>query len=76
MAAAAIEKRTTARAHLVPPWGHCQHCRYFGSPARMPLAAEEALCRQPELARYELEVFGAGGCRRFEMRAGLEQTAE
>jgi hypothetical protein len=50
-------------------WGHCQHCKHFGSPARIPLANEEAPCKQPELSRYTLIVFGASGCDAFEMRA-------
>lgn len=57
-------------------WGHCQHCKHFGSLARIPLPNEEARCHQPELARYELKVFGASGCRAFELRAGLEKEVE
>jgi hypothetical protein len=53
-------------------WGHCQHCRYFGSLAVIPLPNEEARCKHPELSRYELKVFGASGCRAFELRAHLE----
>ena len=40
-------------------WGHCQHCTYFGSPARMPLSDEEAACQHPALSKYRLLVFGA-----------------
>lgn len=57
-------------------WGHCQHCKYFGSPASMPLVDEEAACQQPELSKYQLLVFGAGGCDGFELRAGLAETEE
>ena len=57
-------------------WGHCQHCTYFASLARIPLPNEEARCLQPELSRYELKVFGASGCRAFELRAGLDRDVE
>jgi hypothetical protein len=30
-------------------WGHCRSCKFFSSPARMPLDGEEARCAQPEL---------------------------
>ena len=57
-------------------WGHCQHCRFFGSPARVPLGEEEASCEQPELATFHLLVFGASGCNAFELRPGLIESAE
>ncbi len=57
-------------------WGHCQHCRYFASPARVPLVEEEARCAQPTLAKFELLVFGANGCNGFELRPGLAETIE
>lgn len=57
-------------------WGHCQHCRFFASPSRRPLQDEEAACRQPELSRYELRVFGASGCNAFELRPGLTEAEE
>jgi hypothetical protein len=57
-------------------WGHCQHCKYFGSPARAPLVNEEANCRQQDLARHHLVVFGASGCTLFELRPGVPVTAE
>ncbi len=57
-------------------WGHCQNCRYFGSPARVPVATEEARCLQPQLAKYELKVFGASGCRAFELREGVSRSLE
>lgn len=52
-------------------WGHCQHCKYFASPAPAPIQAEEARCLQPVLVKYELSVFGACGCNSFELRAGF-----
>jgi len=57
-------------------WGHCQHCKHFGSPARAPLGNEEAACGQPQLARHKLVVFGASGCTLFELRAGLSPQVE
>ena len=57
-------------------WGHCQRCRYFASPSRIPLEEEEAECEHPALARFQLRVFGAGGCNGFELRPGLSQTGE
>jgi hypothetical protein len=57
-------------------WGHCQRCKYFGSPSRIPLEEEEAECEHPELSRYQLRVFGASGCNGFELRPGLAQTGE
>lgn len=57
-------------------WGHCQHCKYFASPARAPLVAEEAACKQPELSRHGLVVFGACGCTLFELRQGLREDVE
>ncbi len=57
-------------------WGHCQHCKYFGSPARVPLEEEEAPCQHPELSKYQLLVFGAAGCNGFELREGVAETEE
>ena len=57
-------------------WGHCQHCRYFGSPAQAPLVNEEAPCNQPELSRFHLVVFGASGCSGFELRPGAPDDVE
>ena len=57
-------------------WGHCKHCKYFASPARVPLSTEEARCMQPQLARVQLVVFGASGCSAFELRQGLPPTVE
>ncbi len=57
-------------------WGHCQHCNYFSSPARIPLPTEEAHCNQPDLKRYELVVFAASGCNEFRLREGLPVTVE
>lgn len=58
------------------PWGHCQHCRFFDSPAQAPLGTEEARCRQPQHAQFDLIVFGACGCTAFELRAGLPADVE
>ena len=57
-------------------WGHCKNCKYFGSPADVPLEDEEARCLQGELARYSLTVFGACGCNAFELRVGIPLTSE
>lgn len=57
-------------------WGHCQHCKYFGSPANAPLASEEASCKEPQLAAHKLKVFGACGCTLFELRAGFDERVE
>ncbi len=57
-------------------WGHCQHCKHFASPARMPLEDEEAACRHPVLSKYQLLVFGAGGCNGFDLRPGIAPTSE
>jgi len=57
-------------------WGHCQHCKHFGSPARAPLVNEEAPCGQPQLAKHKLVVFGASGCTLYELRPGLQKRGE
>lgn len=57
-------------------WGHCKHCKYFGSPAKQPLGEEEARCQEPTLSRFELLVFGASGCNAFELRQGVAETTE
>jgi hypothetical protein len=57
-------------------WGHCQHCKHFGSPARVPRGSEEAACNQPQLSRHGLMVFGTSGCKLFELRAGLDPRVE
>ena len=57
-------------------WGHCKHCKFFASPARVPLSTEEARCMQPQLSRFSLSVFGASGCSAFELRQGLPSTVE
>jgi hypothetical protein len=57
-------------------WGHCRSCRYFGSPAHVPLGTEEALCKQPELSKFELTIFGASGCNGWELRPGLPPEIE
>jgi hypothetical protein len=57
-------------------WGHCKHCRFFGSPALQPMGAEEANCEHPILGRYGLRIYGSNGCRGFELRAGLPENVE
>jgi hypothetical protein len=57
-------------------WGHCAHCKHFGSPAAAPRDAEEANCTEPQLAKLELRVFGTCGCKRFELRQGLPESSE
>jgi len=57
-------------------WGHCNHCRYFGSPAKAPMGGEEASCNQPQLAKVQLHVFGACGCNQFSLRPGLSKMVE
>ena len=57
-------------------WGHCRSCKFFGSPARVPLGGEEARCQQPELVRFELTVYGSNGCNAWELRPGLPDTIE
>ena len=57
-------------------WGHCENCKYFASPSRRPVATEEARCKHPVLAAFDLKVFGASGCRGFALRPGLEREVE
>jgi hypothetical protein len=57
-------------------WGHCGHCRFFGSPAKAPLDGEQAGCNEPTLTRFELRVFGMSGCNHFELRPGLSGEVE
>lgn len=57
-------------------WGHCMHCKHFGSPAEFPLDTEENYCQHPQLARVKLMVFGTNGCTCFEVRAGLAPDVE
>jgi hypothetical protein len=57
-------------------WGHCKNCKYFASPADVPLEEEEASCRHPDLSKYALAVFGACGCSGFDRRAGLPASVE
>jgi hypothetical protein len=59
-----------------PNWGHCKNCRHFASPAALPLDTEEAVCKQPALAKFSLTVFGACGCSAFELRSGLPTSVE
>jgi hypothetical protein len=57
-------------------WGHCRSCKFFGSPARVPLGSEEAHCEQPELSKYRLTVYGSNGCNAWELRLGLPEQVE
>jgi hypothetical protein len=57
-------------------WGHCMHCKFFASPAKVPLANEEARCLHAELSRFNLTVFGTNGCTGFELRDGLSPRVE
>ena len=57
-------------------WGHCKHCRYFGSPAAVPLGGEEAACKHPELQKYSLRIYGSNGCNGFDLRPGLPESVE
>jgi hypothetical protein len=57
-------------------WGHCRSCRFFTSPARVPLGSEEARCAQPELAKFSLTVYGSCGCTGWEVREGLPASIE
>ena len=57
-------------------WGHCRTCRYFGSPARVPLGSEEARCTHSELSKFQLTVFGANGCNDWDLRPGLSEQVE
>ena len=57
-------------------WGHCRHCRFFASPARLPLGDEEAACEHPTLSQFHLRVFGASGCDGYELRPGLAAREE
>jgi hypothetical protein len=62
--------------HQNSRWGHCNHCKYFQSPAKAPLPGEEASCGEPVLAKFQLRVFGMSGCNHFELRAGLSKRIE
>jgi len=57
-------------------WGHCKSCKFFASPARVPLGSEEARCAQPTLARFSLTVYGSCGCNTWELRQGLSLSSE
>jgi hypothetical protein len=57
-------------------WGHCMHCKHFGSPAQIPLANEEASCEHAGLLPYQLRVFGTSGCNGFELRPGVSPRTE
>jgi hypothetical protein len=57
-------------------WGHCGHCKFFSSPAKAPLDGEQASCKEPTLAKFELRVIGVNGCNAFQLRPGLPKTVE
>jgi hypothetical protein len=57
-------------------WGHCRSCKFFGSPARVPLGSEEASCKQPTLTKFSLTVYGSNGCNAWELRDGLSAEIE
>jgi hypothetical protein len=57
-------------------WGHCRNCKFFGSPARVPLGSEEASCKQPNLAKFHLTVYGSNGCNAWSLRPGLPAKIE
>lgn len=57
-------------------WGHCEHCKYFASPALVPVGSEEAKCMHRALSKFNLLVFGASGCSAFELRPGLPESVE
>jgi len=57
-------------------WGHCRSCRYFGSPAPVPMGTEEARCQQSELERFALTVYGSNGCNAWQLRPGLSEHVE
>jgi hypothetical protein len=57
-------------------WGHCGHCKFFSSPAKAPLDGEQATCKEPTLATFELRVVGVSGCNHFQLRPGLPATVE
>lgn len=57
-------------------WGHCRTCRFFGSPARVPLGSEEARCTNAQLSKFQLTIFGSNGCTAWELRQGLNKQAE
>jgi hypothetical protein len=57
-------------------WGHCRSCKFFGSPAQVPLGGEEARCQQPKLVKFELTVYGSNGCNAWELRPGLSKHIE
>ncbi|HXJ19987.1 MAG TPA: hypothetical protein VMT03_07105 [Polyangia bacterium] len=42
----------------------------------MPFGTEEALCKQPALAKFELTIFGSNGCNGWELRPGLSPQVE
>lgn len=57
-------------------WGHCRHCKHFGSPALAPLDGEQASCKEPTLVKFALRVVGTCGCNHFSLRRGLSRAVE
>lgn len=57
-------------------WGHCKTCKHFGSPAARPLGAEEASCRAPSLAQFQLRIYGSNGCNQWDLRPGIPADSE
>jgi hypothetical protein len=57
-------------------WGHCKACKFFGSPAPQPLSSEEAACRHPTLAKFQLRIYGSNGCSGWALRPGLAPDAD
>jgi hypothetical protein len=57
-------------------WGHCRSCKFFASPAPIPLGSEEARCSHPTLEKFTLTVYGSCGCSAWKLRAGLPDSIE
>jgi hypothetical protein len=55
-------------------WGHCQDCRFFAKPepVRRLDGHAGAYCQHPVLSKYQLFVYGAGGCNGFDLRPSFE----
>jgi hypothetical protein len=57
-------------------WGHCRSCKFFASPAQVPLGSEEARCMHPVLEKFTLTVYGSCGCSGWDLRTGLPESIE
>jgi hypothetical protein len=57
-------------------WGHCKTCKFFASPAHVPLGSEEARCAQPTFARFALTVYGSCGCNAWAQRPGMPKEGQ